>query len=115
MLDKKEFEAQIIEGIKAGRLDPCNDPKFGEIYANLPQYYWCVKGNEVMEESPFYVDDSQPDFRFGISIGAVEGYTEKDYSELSDDEIKRAMLDIVDEFGVDDWYDQYQSSLETEA
>lgn len=115
MLSKDEFKAQIVEGIKAGRLDTCNDPKFGEIYSDLPQYYWCIEDGQVTEESPFYFDDEQPAFRFGISVGSIESYTEKEIGGLSDDEVKQAMLDIVDEFGVDDWYDQYQESLETEV
>lgn len=114
-MDKKEFKAQIIDGIKAGRLDPCNDPKFGEIYNDLPQYYWCIEDDQVTEESPFYVDDEQPEFRFGISVGAIESYTEKEFGELSDDEVKQAMLDIVDDYGTDDWYGEYQQSLETEV
>ncbi|MCT3465871.1 hypothetical protein EFR21_01455, partial [Lactobacillus delbrueckii subsp. bulgaricus] len=67
------------------------------------------------EESPFYTDDEQPKFRFGVSISDIENFTEKEFSETSgpsDDEIKQAMLDIVDEYGVDDWYDQYLESLE---
>lgn len=114
-MTKKEFETQIVDGIKAGRLDPCNGVEFGEIYTDLPRYYWTVEDGQVTEESLFYVDDEQPEFRFGVSVGAIEGYVEKDFGELSDDEIKQAMLDIVDEFGVGDWYDQYQESLETEA
>ena len=114
MLTKKDFETQIVEGIKAGSLDPCNGVEFGEIYSDLPQYYWTVENDEVTEESPFYVDDEQPAFRFGISVGSIEGYVEKDFDELSEGDIKRAMLDIVDEFGVDDWFDQYQQSLEME-
>lgn len=110
MLAKEEFLKQIIEGIKAGRLDPCNDVMFGEIDTNRPRYYWTVENGQVVEESPFYVDDEQPEFRFGISISTIEGYTEKDFGELSDDEIKQAMLDTVDEYGVDDWYDQYQEA-----
>ena len=113
-LTKDEFKNQIVDGIKAGRLDPCNDVMFGEIYSDLPQYYWCIEDGQVTEESPFYVDDEQPEFRFGISVGAIEGYVEKDFDKLSDDEIKRAMLDIVDEFGINDWYNQYQQSLEME-
>ena len=58
-MTKEEFRQQIIEGIKAGHLDPCNGVEFGE---------------------------------------------------LSDDEVKQAMLDTVDEYGVDDWYDQYQEA-----
>lgn len=113
-MTKKEFETQIVDGIKAGSLDPCNGVEFGEIYTDLPRYYWCVENDEVTEESPFYVDDEQPAFRFGISVGAIESYTEKELGELSDDEIKQAMLDIVDEYGTDDWYDEYQESLEME-
>ena len=108
MLTKKEFKNQIVDGIKAGRLDPCNGIEFGEIRTDRPQYYWCVEGNEVTEESPFYVDDEQPKFRFGVTVGDIESYTEKDFGELSDGEVKQAMLDIVDDYGVDDWYDQYQ-------
>lgn len=115
MLTKEEFKNQIIEGIKAGYLDPCNGVEFGEIYSDLPQYYWTVENGKVTEESPFYVDEDQSGFHFGISIGSIEGYTEKEVGELSDDEIKQAMLDIVDEFGVDEWYDEYQQSLETEV
>lgn len=114
-LTKKEFKNQIVDGIKAGRLGPCNGVEFGEIYSNLPQYYWTVENDEVTEESPFYVDDEQPAFRFGISIGSIEGYVEKDFDELSDDEVKQAMLDIVNEYGTGDWYDEYQRSMETEA
>lgn len=114
MLTKEELKSSIIDGIKAGSLDPCNDVMFGEIYSDLPQYYWTVENDEVTEESPFYVDDKQSEFRFGISIGAIEGYVEKDFDELSEDDIKQAMLDIVDEFGVDNWFDQYQQSLEME-
>ena len=68
----------------------------------------------MVEESPFYVDDEQPEFRFGISVGAIEGYVEKDFDELSEDDIKQAMLDIVDEYGTDNWFDEYQRSLEME-
>ena len=114
MLDKKSFEIQIVEGIKSGRLDPCNDVMFGEIYSDLPQYYWTVEDGRVVEESPFYVGHEQPEFRFGISVGAVESYTEKEFGELSDDEIKQAMLDLIDEYGTNDWYNEYQQSLETE-
>lgn len=113
-MTKKEFKAQIVDGIKAGRLDPCNGVEFGEIYSDLPQYYWTVENGKVTEESPFYVDDEQPAFRFGVSISDVENYTEKDFGELSDGEVKQAMLDIVDDYGVDDWYNEYQESLEME-
>lgn len=111
MLAKEEFLKQIIEGIKAGRLDPCNDVVFGEIDTNRPQYYWTVENGQVVEESPFYVDDEQPEFRFGVSIADVENVTEKDFGELSDREVKQAMLDVVGEYGVDDWYDQYQQEV----
>ena len=107
-MTKEEFKKSIIDGIKAGRLDPCNDVEFGEIYTDLPQYYWTVEDGEVVEESPFYVDDKQSECRFGVSISDIENFTEKDFGELSDDEIKQAMLEIVDEYGVDDWYNQYQ-------
>lgn len=107
MLTKEEFEAQIIDGIKAGRLDPCNGVEFGEIYTDLPLYYWTVEDDQVVEELPFLTDAK---FRFGISISTIEGYTEKDFGELSDDEVKQAMLGIVDDYGVDDWYDQYQEA-----
>lgn len=111
-MTKKEFEAQIVDGIKAGRLDPCNDVKFGEINTNHPQYYWAVEDGHVVEESPFYVDDEQPAFRFGVSIADIENVTEKDFGELSEDEVKQAMLDIIDDYGIDDWYNEYQESLE---
>lgn len=111
-MTKKEFLNQIIEGIKDGHLDPCNGVEFGEIYSDLPQYYWTVEDGRVVEESPFYVDDEQPVFRFGVSIADIENYAEKGFDELSEDEVKQAMLGIIDDYGVDDWYDQYQSSLE---
>lgn len=111
-MTKEEFFKQIVEGIKAGRLDPCNGVEFGEIDTNRPQYYWTVEDGQVVEESPFYVDDEQPEFRFGLTVADVEGYYGKDFGELSEDEIKRAMLGIIDDYGVDDWYDQYQESLE---
>jgi hypothetical protein len=114
-MTKEEFEKQIIDGIKAGRLDPCNDVLFGEIYTDRPQYYWTVEDGQVTEESPFYTDDEQKKLRFGVSISDVENYTEKDFGELSADEVKQAMLGIIDEFGVNDWYDEYQQSLETEV
>lgn len=106
MLTKDEFKAQIVEGIKAGRLDPCNDVMFGEIYTDLPRYYWRVVNDQVVEGSPYYVDEDQSGFHFGISISAVESYTEKEIGELSEDDIKQAMLDIIDEYGVDDWYQE---------
>lgn len=114
MLTKEDFETQIVEGIKAGRLDPCNDTMFGEIYTDLPRYYWRVVDNQVVEGSPYYVDEDQSGYHFGISIGSIEGYTEKEFGGLSDDEIKQAMLDIIDDCGTDGWYDEYQQSLETE-
>lgn len=113
-MTKEEFEKQIIDGIKAGRLDPCNGIEFGEIYSDLPQYYWTVEDGQVVEESPFYTDDEQPKFRFGITVADIEGYYGKDFGELSDDEIKQALLDIIDEYGTGDWYDEYQQSLEME-
>lgn len=106
MLTKEEFKKQIIEGIKAGSLDPCNDVMFGEIYTDLPRYYWHVVDNQVVEGSPYYVDQDQSGFHFGISIDSVESYTEKEIGELSEDDIKQAMLDIIDEYGVDDWYQE---------
>ncbi len=111
-MTKEQFKNSIIDGIKAGRLDPCNGVEFGEIDTNRPQYYWTVEHGQVVEESPFYVDDEQPAFRFGVSIADIENVTEKYFGELSEDDIKQAMLDIVDDYGVDDWYDQYQESLE---
>lgn len=108
MLTKEEFKGQIVDGIKDGRLDPCNGVEFGEIYTDLPQYYWCIEDGKVTEESPFYADDEQPEFRFGVTVADIENFTEKDFGKLSDDEIKQAMLDIVDEYGVDDWCNQYQ-------
>ena len=111
-MTKEEFLKQIVEGIKAGRLDPCNGVEFGEIYTDLPQYYWTVEGDQVVEELPFLTDAK---FRFGISVSDIENFTEKEFSETSgpsDDEVKQAMLDIIDEYGVDDWYNQYQESLE---
>lgn len=113
MLTKEDFKKSIIDGIKAGRLDPCNG-EFGEIYTDLPQYYWTVKDGQVVEGSPYYVDEDQSGFHFGLTVADVEGYTEKEIGELSDDEIKQAMLNLIDEYGVDDWYDQYQQSLEME-
>ncbi len=110
MTTKEEFKAQIVDGIKAGRLDPCNGVELGEVYTNLPQYYWCIEDGKVTEKSPFYADDEQPKFRFGVSISDIENFTEKDFGELSDDDVKQAMLDIVDEYGVGDWYDQYQEA-----
>lgn len=109
-MTKKDFKEQIIAWIKAGRLDPCNGAEFGEIYTDLPQYYWTVKDGQVVEGSPYYVDEDQSGFHFGITVADVEGYTEKVLGELSDDDVKQAMLDIVAEFGVDDWYDQYQEA-----
>ena len=110
-MTKEQFKSSIVDGIKAGRLDPCNGVEFGDIYTDLPQYYWTVEDGQVVEESPFYVE--QPEFRFGISISDIENFTEKDFgepSDPSDDEVKQAMLDIIDEYGVDDWYDQYQEA-----
>ena len=75
-MTKEQFKNSIIDGIKAGRLDPCNGVEFGEIYTDLPQYYWCVEDDEVTEESPFYTDDEQPKFRFGVSISDIENFTE---------------------------------------
>lgn len=115
MLTKEDFETQIIDGIKTERLDPCNDALCGEIDTNRPQYYWTVEDNQVVEESPFYVGGEHWDLRFGISINSIELYTEKDFEKLSEEEIRQAMLDIVNDYGVDDWYDQYQQSLETEV
>lgn len=112
MLTKEEFKKSIVDGIKAGRLDPCNDVMFGEIDTNLPQYYWCVEDDEVTEESPLYTDDEQPKFRFGVSISDIESFTEKGFDELSENEVKQAMLGIIEDYDVDDWYDQYQESLE---
>lgn len=106
MLSKDEFKAQIVNGIKAGRLDLCNDVMFGEIYTDLPRYYWHVVDDQVVEGSPYYVDEDQSGFHFGISVSAVESYTEKEIGELSEDDIKQAMLDIIDEYGVDDWYQE---------
>ena len=116
MLTKKEFKNQIIEGIKAGHghLDPCNGEGFGDEYTYLPLYYWTVEDDQVVEELPFLTDAK---FRFGISVSDVENFTEKCFSEssrLSDDEVKQAMLGIIEEYGVDDWYDQYQQSLKME-
>lgn len=109
-MTKEEFKKSIIDGIKAGRLDPCNGAEFGEVYTDRPQYYWTVEDGQVVEESPYYVDDEQPKLHFGVTITDVENFTEKDFNELSDDEIKQVMLAIVDEYGIDDWYDQYQEA-----
>ncbi|MCT2876151.1 hypothetical protein EFM17_00675 [Lactobacillus delbrueckii] len=102
-MTKEEFRQQIIEGIKDGRLDPCNGIEFGEIDTNHPQYYWHVVDGRVVEGSPYYVDQDQSGFHFGVTISDIEGYTEKDFGTLSDEEIKQAMLDIIGECGTDDW------------
>ncbi len=111
-MTKEEFLKQIVEGIKAGRLDPCNEVEFGEIDTNRPQYYWTVEHDQVVEGSPYYVDQDQSGFHFGITIDDIESYAEKGFDELSEDEVKQAMLGIIDDYGIDDWYDQYQESLE---
>lgn len=105
-MTKEEFRQQIIEGIKAGRLDPCNGAEFGEIYSDLPQYYWYVVGDQVVEGSPYYVDQDQSGFHFGVTFADIQDYTEKEIGELSEDDIKQAMLDIIDERGTDDWYQE---------
>lgn len=110
MLTKKEFKVSIVEGIKAGRLDPCNGEGFGDEYDYLPLYYWTVKDGQVTEELPFLTDAK---FRFGISVADIENFTGKYFSEssrLSDDEVKQAMLGIIEEYGVDEWYDQFQEA-----
>lgn len=105
-MTKEEFRQQIIEGIKAGRLDPCNGIEFGEIDTNRPQYYWHVVDGQVVEGSPYYVDEDQSGFHFGVTVSDIEGYTEKDFGALSDEEVKQAMLDLIDECGIDDWYQE---------
>lgn len=105
-MTKEEFRQQIIEGIKAGRLDPCNGIEFGEIDTNRPQYYWRVVDGQVVEGSPYYVDEDQSGFHFGVTVSDIEGYTEKDFGALSDEEVKQAMLDLIDECGIDDWYQE---------
>ena len=105
-MDKKKFKKQIVEGIKSGELDPCNGVEFGEIDTNRPQYYWHVVNGQVVEGSPYYVDEDQSGFHFGVTVGDIEGYAEKEISELSDEEVKQAMLDIIDECGTDDWYQE---------
>jgi hypothetical protein len=104
---KEQFKNSIIDGIKAGRLDPCNGVEFGEIYTNRPQYYWTVEHDQVVEGSPYYVDQDQSGFHFGVTIDDIENYTEKGFDELSEDEVKQAMLGIIEDYGVDDWYDLY--------
>lgn len=105
-MTKEKFKKQIIEGIKAGRLDPCNGVEFGEIDTNRPQYYWHVVDGQVVEGSPYYVGEDQSGFHFGVTVSDIEGYTEKDFGALSDEEIKQAMLDIIDECDTDDWYQE---------
>lgn len=78
-MTKEEFKKQIVEGIKSGELDPCNGVEFGEIYSDLPQYYWTVEDGQVVEESPFYVDDEQPEFRFGITVADIKGIDPRAY------------------------------------
>ena len=105
-LTKDEFKNQIVDGIKAGRLDPCNGVEFGEIDTNHPQYYWHVVNSQVVEGSPYYVDEDQSGFHFGVTVGDIEEYTEKEIGDLSDEEIKQAMLDIIDGCGTDNWYQE---------
>ena len=107
MLTKEEFKTSIVDGIKAGRLDPCNEEGFGDSYPDFLPYYWTVEGDQVVEELTFYVYYK---FRFGVIVADIENYTEKDFGELSEDEVKQAMLGIIDDYGVDDWYDQYQEA-----
>lgn len=49
-MTKEEFKTSIVDGIKAGRLDPCNEEGFGDSYPDFLPYYWTVEGDQVVEE-----------------------------------------------------------------
>lgn len=84
-------------------MDLCTD-----VYANKPQTFWGVMDNKVSDINANWDVSEHTFVKFGITWGEVLDYTGKsDISTLSDQDVKRAMLAIVDATScVYDWYNE---------
>lgn len=104
-LTQFEFEAEIKKQILLDNLDPCNGIDFGSIIANVPETYWFCDGQRVGECNYHY--DIIFIYKFGISWNDVLEWTEKDdVDDLSRNEMKKAMLDIIDSTDcAKEWYE----------
>lgn len=105
-LTQFEFEAEIKKEILLDNLDPCNGLDFGFTIASEPCVYWFCDGQRVGEIN--YNSGIDVIYKFGISWEDVliyRGKTSPD--ELSRNEVKNAMLDIIEQTNcAKEWFNE---------
>lgn len=104
-LTESEFKAELKKEILLDNLDPCNGFDFGFTIANVPEVYWFSDGQRVGEYNYHY--DINFIYKFGISWNEVLEWTGKDdVDDLSRNEMKKAMCNIIDNTDcAHDWYE----------
>lgn len=105
-LTQFEFEAEIKKQILLDNLDPCNGLDFGFTIASEPCVYWFCDGSRVGEIN--YSSGINVIYKFGISwqdVLVYRGKTSPD--ELSRNEVKKAMIDILEETNcAKEWFNE---------
>jgi hypothetical protein len=116
MLTLEQFKGEIETGIKSGDLSPVNDVDLcNDLYTFKPLTFWTfdIDSMTVQEFNVNYFPKSVIDLKFGITWGEILDYSgKKDIKDLSDDEIKTYMLDLIDSTDcVTEWYDELYDEL----
>ena len=104
-LTESEFKSELKKEILLDNLDPCNGIDFGFTIANVPETYWFCDGKRVGECNYHY--DIIFIYKFGISWNDVLEWTGKnDTDDISRNEMKKAMLGIIDNTDcAKEWYE----------
>lgn len=116
MLTLEQFKGEIETGIKSGDLSPVNDIDLCDsIYTNKPLMFWAldIDSMTVQEFNVNYSFMPLTVLKFGITWDEILDYSgKKDVEDLSDDEVKMYMLDLIDSTDcVNEWYDELYDEL----
>ena len=116
MLTLEQFKGEIETGIKSGDLSPVNDVDLCDnIYTNKPLTFWALDTDSmtVEEFNSVWIKPAYKMVKFGITWDEILDYSGKnDVEDLSDDEIKIYMLDLIGSTDcVTEWYDELYDEL----
>ena len=112
----EEFKGEIETGIKSGDLSPVNDVDLcNDIYTFKPLTFWAfdIDSMTVQEFNVNWFPKPLTVLKFGITWDEILDYSGKnDVEDLSDDEIKIYMLDLINSTDcVTEWYDELYDEL----
>lgn len=116
MLTLEQFKGEIETGIKSGDLSPVNDVDLCDnIYTFKPLTFWVLNIDSMMVEefNSAWIKPVYKMVKFGITWDEILDYSGKnDIEDLSDDEIKMYMLDLINNTDcVTEWYDELYDEL----